>query len=264
MSDQPFLYTGTLDVRIRGHTLFPPVLFHRFHILLATLRQLHLIFSICLSTGELAELEPDVFVVDQLSACVPLLRWFGPGPSGGRSGRTLFYCHFPDQLLVRRDEGLVLGWVKTLYRLVFDWAEGWSMGASDRVVVNSRFTKGVVEGLFGRERLGELKVVYPCVVTEGREGVEEEEVEEKPLWGGQKVLLSINRFERKKDVGLAIRAFHLLDPEQRRGVRLVIAGKEIFLQGKSPGEMLTVPCDLQEGTILGYQKMSAITKNSKR
>ncbi|KAF5858988.1 Alpha-1,3-mannosyltransferase-like protein, partial [Aspergillus alliaceus] len=38
------------------------------------------------------------------------------------------------------------------------------------------------------------------------------------------ILLSINRFERKKDMGLAIRAFHGLGVEGRKGVRLVVAG----------------------------------------
>ncbi|KAL8833553.1 MAG: hypothetical protein Q9170_004208 [Blastenia crenularia] len=41
---------------------------------------------------------------------------------------------------------------------------------------------------------------------------------------GKKVVLSINRFERKKNIGLAIRAFQGLKEEGRRGVRLVLAG----------------------------------------
>lgn len=105
------------------------------------------------------------------------------------------------------------------------------MGASDRVVVNSRFTRGVVEGVFGRGRLGELRVVYPCVNTEVQRSGDEED--EMPLWGGKKALLSINRFERKKDVGLAIRAFQLLGSEQRKDVRLVIAGRRHFIAKQS-------------------------------
>ena len=31
--------------------------------------------------------------VDQVSCCLPVLRWFG-------SAKIVFYCHFPDQLLV--------------------------------------------------------------------------------------------------------------------------------------------------------------------
>jgi alpha-1,3/alpha-1,6-mannosyltransferase len=211
-------HPGTLDVRVRGHTAFPPTILSRFHILLATLRQIHLVFSICLFTNELVELKAEVFIVDQLSACVPLLRWLWP-----RNQRLLFYCHFPDQLLARRDEKGALGMVKRLYRWPFDWFEGWSMSGSDRVIVNSRFTKRVVEGLFGRNRLGQLRVVYPCVNTEAEQVQGEDE---KPLWKGKRALLSINRFERKKDVGLAIRAFQGLSPDQRKCSRLVIAGME--------------------------------------
>ncbi len=115
-----------------------------------------------------------------------------------------------------------MGIIKRLYRWPFDWFEGWSMGGSDRVVVNSGFTKGVVESVFGRDRLGELRVIYPCVDTEAEGG---DGKGEKPLWEGKKVLLSINRFERKKDVGLAIKAFQGLSLEQRKCVRLVIAGR---------------------------------------
>lgn len=96
------------------------------------------------------------------------------------------------------------------------------MSGSDRVVVNSGFTKGVVEKVFGRDTLGDLRIVYPCVNIETEN---EEEKDEEPLWEGKKVLLSINRFERKKDVGLAIKAFQLLGLEQRRSIRLVIAGR---------------------------------------
>ena len=99
------------------------------------------------------------------------------------------------------------------------------MRGADRVVVNSLFTKGVVEEVWGA--LGEVRVVYPCVDTrESREKREEdfETVDGKQLWKGKKVFLSINRFERKKDIGLAIRAFAGLLEKEREGVRLVIAG----------------------------------------
>ncbi|KAA6407791.1 MAG: glycosyltransferase family 4 [Lasallia pustulata] len=137
---------GTLDVRVRGHTFFPPALFARFHILMAILRHYHLLVSVAL-TGEMARLRPEVFFVDQVAAGVPVLR-----------------------------------------------------------------------------------VVYPCVDTggggEGGGGDEDKEEEGRGgvLWRGKKVVLSINRFERKKDVGLAVRAFAGLGGEGREGVRLVIAG----------------------------------------
>lgn len=207
--------TGTLDVRVRGNSLFPPTLLNRFHILLAILRQIHLVISIAVWSNELDKLQPDAFVVDQLSACVPLLRWLYPTRQ-----RTLFYCHFPDQLLADRRASGPLGLLKKLYRLPFDWFEGWSMGGSDKIVVNSNFTKSVASRVW--PALGNsFGVIYPCVNIEP----EEQQVEQGPLWNNKhKILLSINRFERKKDIGLAIRAYNALPVADRKGTRLIIAG----------------------------------------
>ncbi|KAL2800557.1 glycosyltransferase [Aspergillus keveii] len=213
---------GTLDVRVRGDTIFPVHIGGRLHVLFAVLRQVHLTWSLL---GELAQTKggdgEEVFIVDQVPACVPLLKVFGPRQHQGKGKqRILFYCHFPDQLLARRDEGSsLLTTVKTLYRYPFDWFEGWAMSASDRVVANSKFTRGVVKDTFGGEKLGDVRVVYPCVDTTQKAS----EAEGK-LWGGKKILLSVNRFERKKDLALAIRAYHGLGEAKRRGTRLVIAG----------------------------------------
>ncbi|CAL5870814.1 uncharacterized protein PFLUO_LOCUS5054 [Penicillium psychrofluorescens] len=233
---------GTLDVRVRGNTIFPAHICGRLHILMASLRQLHLTWSLLNElrsrgrtdfpsakkekNNDEAEDEDrdDVFLVDQLPACVPVLKTFGrPRPS--RCQRILFYCHFPDQLLARRDEkGSLLRLVKLIYRIPFDWFEGWALSASDRVVANSKFSRGVVRQVFGTKKLGEVEVVYPCVPMEPTAKPANMKTKEKPLWAGKKILLSINRFERKKDMALAIRAYHGLGVEKRKGTRLVIAG----------------------------------------
>lgn len=235
---------GTLDVRVRGDTLFPAHVFGRLHVLMAVLRQLHLTFSVLgesttptkpTKTSREDEKDEhendDVFIIDQLPACIPVLKTLGPKTrkSGTKKQRILFYCHFPDQLLSRRDEGgAVLRLLKRVYRFPFDWFEGWAVSASDRVVANSRFTRGVVGDIFGKDKVGDVRVVYPCVDTEAgpsSSGVKKEE--EKKLWGGRKkILLSINRFERKKDMALAVRAYHGLGEEGRKGTRLVIAGMD--------------------------------------
>lgn len=104
------------------------------------------------------------------------------------------------------------------------------MRGADVVVVNSSFTKGVVEGVWnglGGER--GVAIVYPCVDTrEKREKVGSEDGKE--MWKGKKVVLSINRFERKKDIGLAIRAFAGLELADRKDVRLVIAGMSVGIR----------------------------------
>ena len=102
------------------------------------------------------------------------------------------------------------------------------------MVVNSQFTKGVVErvwkGIGGNRGVG---IVYPCVHVQNKKETEkatEKDVRDggsDELWKGKKVLLSINRFERKKDVGLAIKAFAGL--QDRKDVRLVLAGRPEML-----------------------------------
>lgn len=98
------------------------------------------------------------------------------------------------------------------------------MGFADAVCVNSGFTRGVVSKQWpGLVRGKELEVVYPCVDV--RDKTKVEEGDESLVWRDRDILLSINRFEKKKDVGLAVRAYAGLGKHGRKGVRLVVAGK---------------------------------------
>jgi alpha-1,3/alpha-1,6-mannosyltransferase len=95
------------------------------------------------------------------------------------------------------------------------------MSFADAIAVNSNFTKGVVSRTWpALVRRKKLETVYPCVDTKPKE----KETDDEPLWKGMKFILSINRFERKKDVALAIKAFAGLSKEERAGVRLAVAG----------------------------------------
>ncbi|KAL2116358.1 hypothetical protein VTJ04DRAFT_8525 [Mycothermus thermophilus] len=223
---------GTLDVRVRGGWLVPRTLLGgRFAIVCAILRQVHLLLHVGVWSGELKELEPDGFFVDQLSAGMPLLRVFTDAP-------VFFYCHFPDLLLVQGRRGLL----KRLYRWPFDALERWSMGYADAIAVNSEFTKDVVArtwpGLV-KDGSREVCVVYPCIDTKAAEehhhptdnkkknnnkDNEKIQIDPHPWSRTHALLLSINRFERKKNLSLALRAFALLPPPQRAKARLVLAG----------------------------------------
>ena len=99
------------------------------------------------------------------------------------------------------------------------------MGYADRLVGNSDFTRGVFRRAFPGLRRKDLGVVYPCVHTEedGKMVVDRNRRKEQ-LWKGKKVVLSINRFERKKGIEVAIRAYAGLRTEARAGTRLVVAG----------------------------------------
>jgi alpha-1,3/alpha-1,6-mannosyltransferase len=194
---------------VRGNTIVPATILGRFAILCAILRQVHLVLQIALFSNELSQLTPTSFFVDQLSAGIPLLRMLQPQP------RIIFYCHFPDKLLAKKG-----GSLKSIYRLPFDWLESWSTGCSDTIVVNSKFTKSVFAEAFPSLQLRKPGVIYPCVDISNNHDLEEP----KPLWEDKKVLLSINRFEKKKDVALAIKAFAGLSPSEREHARLVVAG----------------------------------------
>jgi alpha-1,3/alpha-1,6-mannosyltransferase len=207
------VYTkGTLDVRVRGDAIFPPSIGGRLSILFSILRQLALVISTGIASDELKTLEPDAIIVDQLSACIPLFRLIYP------KAKVLFYGHYPDRLLAKEGEGF-LKHVKRAYRIPFDVIEGWSTGCADEIVVNSKFTRSVFRQTFKDMRKRDLKVIYPCVNTEKGKVTNDTQ-----LWPDKKILLSINRFEEKKNLGLAIRAFAGLSPDERSKAKLIMAG----------------------------------------
>lgn len=118
--------TGSLSV-VHIPSRVPRSLFGALHIYLAIFRQLHLLsvllYRLYYKVGP--EDWHDVYIVDQLSACVPLLRWL-------TGKRVVFYVHFPDKLLATGKEANLIdhsapkslkGLLKLLYRLPADWIE---------------------------------------------------------------------------------------------------------------------------------------------
>lgn len=138
---------------------------------------------------------------------------------------VLFYCHFPDYLLASRTS-----LIKSLYRVLFDWIEAWTTGQAHTIVVNSNFTKSVFAQAFPKIKASP-RVVYPCVDVKAieNESGTKLEGEEFPA-DGRRILLSINRFERKKNIGLAIEAFARLSKAERSQLRLVIAGRLFWIR----------------------------------
>lgn len=67
-------------------------------------------------------------------------------------------------------------------------------------------------------------VVYPCVDITEKKSVIEDEQPQFLADSGRKILLSINRFERKKNIELSIKSFALLSIQERKSLRLIIAG----------------------------------------
>jgi alpha-1,3/alpha-1,6-mannosyltransferase len=169
--------------------------------------------STAVFSNELRKLDPDVIFVDQLSACIHLFRIFCP------RAKILFYGHYLDRLLVKKEAG---AWeqLMRIYRLPFDTLEGWSTSCSDGIVVNSKYTWSVFRSTFSTVRDRDLKVIYPCVDTTDSSPKDKSGA----LWPGKKIILSINRFEGKKNLDLAIKAYAGLTLDERKGARLVLAG----------------------------------------
>jgi alpha-1,3/alpha-1,6-mannosyltransferase len=163
---------------------------------------------------------PDVIFCDQVPFTVPLLRLTG--------ARVLFYIHFPDKLLSQR--GSIL---KTLYRIPLDYLEERTTRAADLLVCNSRFTASIVRQHFP-SILDELAILYPTTtLTRADANQGNVALPENVEQHMDHYLLSINRYEEKKNHELAVRALAtLLQPNhanyvgerETAHVHLVIAG----------------------------------------
>ncbi|CAI4039210.1 hypothetical protein SMKI_07G1860 [Saccharomyces mikatae IFO 1815] len=200
--------SGQLKVEVLGDFL-PTHFLGRFFIVFATIRQIYLVIQLILQKKVNAY---QLFIIDQLSTCIPLLHIFS-------SATLMFYCHFPDQLLTQRTDLL-----KRIYRLPFDLIEQFSVSSADTVVVNSNFTKNMYHKTF-KFLSNDPEVIYPCVDLST---IEIECIDKKffktILNEGDRFYLSINRFERKKDIALAIKAFALSEDQNNDSVKLVISG----------------------------------------
>ncbi|KAF8710845.1 Glycosyl transferase 4-like domain, partial [Rhizoctonia solani] len=217
---------GTLTVRYIKPP-FPRHVFGALHILLSILRQLHLVLILLFLVYFGKESPYDVFLVDQLSACIPLLRW-------GMQKRVVFYCHFPDKLLAdgtvaavegvqaTKAKGGIKGFVKKLYRLPVNWVEEVTTGQADVILANSRFTSRVFKDSFPSIKVDPV-VVYPGINISAYQSLpsSDDTSEIEMVKSDKTTLLSLNRFERKKNAALAIQAFALLP---NSNIRLVIAG----------------------------------------
>ncbi len=150
---------------------------------------------------------PDVVFIDGVSAPILLLR-LARLP-------VLFYCHFPDKLLcVNRSSSL-----KRFYRRPLDWIEQYTTGLASIVAVNSEFTSAVFKEAFPQLSLNDqnnLHVLYPPINFERyRYPDGKSKVSPKTSGGGCK-FCSINRFERKKNLSLAIEALSIVHKNMKK------------------------------------------------
>jgi alpha-1,3/alpha-1,6-mannosyltransferase len=146
----------------------------------------------------------DYYILDQVSLPVPLLRL--------RQRNVLFYCHYPDKLLSTDRRSLL----KRFYRFFLDLIEEITTGLSKCIVVNSLFTQRVFLNSFPliRKVWGyHPEVVYPSIDIKSFVKTPGFKVSIHELLGGRQVtdrtviLTSLNRYERKKNIPLALEAF---------------------------------------------------------
>lgn len=203
---------GTLRVRVVGDWL-PRSFFGRFYAFCAYFRMVYAAFYVALFQSK--EEPIDVIFCDLISLGIPILQFAKHSP------KILFYCHFPDQLLTKPG-----GFFKSLYRMPLNYLEEKTTGSADGVLVNSKFTSRVFSETFKTLNVTP-DVLYPSLVTKSFDRTPADgsidDIADNAI-----VLLSINRYERKKNLPLALKAFKLLEPKVTRQewdrLQLVIAG----------------------------------------
>ncbi len=164
--------------------------------------------------------QADLVVLDVLPTPIPLLL---PYTS------VLFYSHFPDKLLTRdtvngqliQQQQQVSFWKQT-YRSFLDSVEETTMGLADLLVVNSNFTKSMIQSTFVSLVNKPIQVLYPaiaCCPPETKDHVSAPKSKTSPI-------VSLNRYERKKNIQLLLKAYALLKKDNGINVPppLIIAG----------------------------------------
>lgn len=201
---------GTLSVFCAGDWL-PRHFCHKGYALFAYLRMIYVAVYLIFFTRR----HFDVIFCDQISACIPVLRW--------SKAKIVFYCHFPDQLLTGRSSFL-----KRLYRWPIDALEERTTGMADVVLVNSGFTSSVFHRTFRSLRHMKPSILYPSLNFSSFDRTPIKLAGVIPE-GVETVFLSINRYERKKNLSLAIKAFSKMLESHCGGedpgkVHLIMAG----------------------------------------
>lgn len=198
---------GTLKVTVVGDWL-PRSVFGRCQALCAYLRMMYAAIFLVF----FRPFDYDVIFCDQISACIYILKFF--------NAKVVFYCHFPDMLLTKRESLL-----KKLYRMPIDWLEEKTTGMADCILVNSKFTAGIFKETFRSLAHINPEVLYPIP---NFYALDQPSVSDSDLIPPNKkfIFLSINRYERKKNLNLALESFGMLHKKlgKNKDIHLIMAG----------------------------------------
>ncbi|KAA8494527.1 Alpha-1,3/1,6-mannosyltransferase ALG2 [Porphyridium purpureum] len=228
------------------NTYVPRSVLGRFHALCTVIQCVILALYVCVNASRV-----DVAFCDIVSAPALIFRMFGIP--------CIFYCHFPDQMLADSirvshaklaevDSSLVAvskRFGRLVYRAFVDRLERFAISRATCVAVNSQFTARMFSEVYpdllrGHERKEPI-VVYPAVNIRPSVGHDASLTsrlwatfaeEMFPLVKDPILLVSLNRFEKKKNVALAVRALHAIrssdslvpNKQLRDSIVLLIAG----------------------------------------
>jgi glycosyltransferase involved in cell wall biosynthesis len=155
-----------------------------------------------------------VIVLDVLPTSIPLLRYCLP------QAGILFYCHFPDKLLTRNtvngeaietDSSIRPSFLARLYRGVLNGLEEVTLNAAHVICVNSQFTKTTVQREFEGLRQRDIEVLYPAISSSSssQDDSSNDDVDNDTttIKTNRSPIVSLNRFERKKNVELLLYAY---------------------------------------------------------
>ncbi|EOY13324.1 UDP-Glycosyltransferase superfamily protein isoform 1 [Theobroma cacao] len=175
---------GIFPVTVYGDFL-PRHIFYRLHAVCAYLRCMFVALCVLFMWPSY-----DVIVADLVSVVIPLVKL-------KKSTKVVFYCHFPDLLLARHTTFL-----RRMYRKPIDFIEELTTGMADMILVNSRFTASIFAKTFKHLHARGIRpaVLHPAVNVDQFEKPHSYKLN----------FLSINRFERKKNIDLAVSAFAML------------------------------------------------------
>uniref|UniRef100_H2ZJH8 Alpha-1,3/1,6-mannosyltransferase ALG2 n=1 Tax=Ciona savignyi TaxID=51511 RepID=H2ZJH8_CIOSA len=187
---------GTFSINVAGDWL-PRKIMGGFHAVCAYIRMIYITLYLVFASS----FKPDVVFCDQISVCIPIIRL-------ASRAKVVFYCHYPDKLLTGRES-----WMKWLYRKPLDWMEERTTGMAHFVLVNSHFTARIFRGAFTSLKDIETHVLHPTInsTTFDKAMNSRLRLNNSTLPSTAKyIFLSINRYERKKNLELAIKALDTL------------------------------------------------------
>lgn len=190
------------------------------HIVFAMIRAIYLSFAVMIN-------EPtyDIYFTDQISIYVFLLKFFKS------QSKVVFYCHHPDLLLTTNHNLL-----NRIYRIPFNLIEEFTTSVSDILLCNSLYSQSIIRKTFTKfmnEDNTEISILYPSLNTTVLDVLLKKCIEEKGVVKDDEYVtfMSINRYERKKNISLAIKSFikmkeNMLKNERIKNekIKLVISG----------------------------------------